>query len=121
MGEVRRIGPALDLLLGRGAAVLKLFKKVSDKLEADRGVQLSAHDLNLLAEVGLLDLLSSLATEYQVKKCQERNERNRSTSGESSASTAAMGARTSKSSGTTSNVNASEALALAREICRRPN
>lgn len=121
MGELTRFEQDDDLLREFGPDIFRLFEKLSRKVEAGRGIHLSPDDLDILAQFGVLKMLASLAAEYQVRKCQERNAKRRSISEAPSASIDVPTARTSKSSGTTPTDGANEALALAQAICRRPN
>jgi len=116
MGEFSRIEPFVERWHECGAEILSLYRKLSKKLETGRGIQLSQHDLNILAEVGILERLAGLATDYQVRKCQERNARNRSISVASTAFVGEMTGQTSKSSGTMSKALANEVLAQAQAM-----
>ena len=121
MGELTQFEQDRDRLREFGPDIFRLYEKMSRKVEAGRGIHLSPDDLDILAQFGVLKMLASLATEYQVRKCQERNVKRRSISEATLASTGAPTARISKSSGTTPPDSVNEALALAQAICRRPN
>jgi hypothetical protein len=99
-------------------ALLALHRKISRKIESGRGVMLSAEELSAFVAVGAFATVAAAATEYQVKRCQERSARSRSINAAHSVSTTAPAETISKLSGTTSVEIANEALAQAQAICR---
>ena len=102
--------------LERPEILLALHRKLSKKIESGRGIMLSADELNVFVAVGAFATLAAAATEYQVKKCRERNARSHAAP---STSVDEPVGRTPISSATTSIDTANEALAQARAICGR--
>lgn len=97
-----------------------LGRRLSRKIEAGKGIQLTPDDLDLLVSIGAYDVICKAIAEFQRKQCQHRSARSRSTSGGDMPSTLEK-AGTTKSSGMTKNESVSEALALARQISGRPS
>lgn len=113
------VEPTDEPPLQRPEILLALHRKLSKKIESGRGIMLSADELNVFVAVGAFATLATAATEYQVKKCRERNARSRSINDAPSASNEARAGQSSKLSGPISIDAADEALAQARAICGR--
>lgn len=93
-----------------------LDRRMSKKIETGRGIQLSPEDLDLLVATGAYDAFRNAVAEHQRNQCLQRSARNRSTSAGIIGSTRGRTGQTSKSSGTTTSADASEALARAQAI-----
>ncbi|KQT32506.1 hypothetical protein ASG29_12085 [Sphingomonas sp. Leaf412] len=100
------------------ASLPDLDRRFSRKIEAGKGIQLSADDLDLFVSTGAYDVFRQAVAEYQRTQCQQRNARSRSTSAANSPSTNGQGA-TSRSSGMTTSDSVSEAQARLRAILNR--
>lgn len=100
--------------------VLAIHRKLSKRIESGRGVALTANELVALVQVGAFQTVANAATDYQVRKCQERNARSRSISEVATDSIDAEVGQTSRSSGTMPIEAANEALAQARAMCGKP-
>ena len=93
-----------------------LERRLSRKIEAHKGIQLTPEELDLLVLSGAYDVFRQAVAEYQRTQCLQRSARSRSISGEPSDSTAGPIEKTSKSFGTIANEDANEALALAQAL-----
>lgn len=93
-----------------------LTRRMSRKIEAGRGMNLSGDDLDLLVASGAYAVLTQAAIRAQEDQCRKRDARNRSISGETSGSTGEKTGQTLKSSGTTNRQDVSEAEARAVEM-----
>lgn len=96
------------------SSIADLQRRMSRKIEAGKTIQLSPDDLDLLVASGAYAAILRATEEYQRDQCLQRSARSRSTSGDNTPSIAAPIGKTSKSSGTTANDDAKEALALAQ-------
>jgi hypothetical protein len=92
-----------------------LMRKLSMKIDQRKAVQLSPEEMDILVLSGGFDAVCAMAREFQRSQCQQRNDLSRFISVAPSPSTLGQGA-TSKSSGTTTKQDASEALARAQAM-----
>jgi hypothetical protein len=95
-----------------------LDRRMSRKLEAGKGIQLTAAELDLLVATGAYAKFREAVTESQRDQCRARSARSRSISAASSGSTRAQG-DPSKSSGMTKSKSASEAHQRLRAILNK--
>ena len=95
-----------------------LDRRMSRKIDTGRGIQLSPADLDLLVASGAYDALRNAAAEYRKNQCRERSVRSRSINGGNTPSIRAVTEPTLKSSGTTQNESASEALARVQRMLK---
>jgi len=101
------------------ASLPQLARKLSTKIETGRGVRLSAQELDLLVHHRAYAVLCEAAVESQQKQCLNRSVPNQSMSEVPFASIDVPTVPISRSSGTTSNHDANEALARARAMTKR--
>lgn len=93
-----------------------LCRRLSRKIDAGKGTQLTAADLDLVVASGAWRTLNEACLSFEEEQCRARNARSRSISGGNSSSTLALVASSSKLSGTIPVESVSEALARARAI-----
>ena len=97
-----------------------LTRRMSRKIEAGRGMNLSGDDLDLLVASGAYAVLIQASIRAQEDQCRKRDARNRSISGETSAFTGEKTEQTLKSSGTMNRRDVSEAEARVVEMLKPP-
>ena len=95
----------------------ELMRRIDRKLDIQRGMTLTYDDLALLVTSGAYATLQNANLQYLEHQCQKHVARNRSISEASLPSTRGQDA-TTKSSGTTAQESASEALARAQAISK---
>ena len=98
------------------ASLTDLDRRLSRKLEARKGIQLTPDELDLLVTTGAYQAFRDAVATHQRDLCLQRSEANRSKSAVDTNFIGAKDAPRSRSSGTTKSESANEALARAQRM-----
>lgn len=101
--------------------IVDLARKWNRKLDQGKGTQFTAHELALMASIGVNDLVQNAAAKLLRDQCQKRVVHDLSISAETTGSTGVRTGKTSKSRTTTQSHDESESLARALAISKSPN